>query len=106
MWDGKVNKELKDKWIEALESGKYRKRIGAWTGKGGQRCCLAVLAELTPEFVEYNGDGLPLFKGRIHGTNGLIDFAGLSTTECWQLVDSNDEEPGYPIEAIKNLPED
>lgn len=45
-----MNKEIKEKWIEALESGKYRKGGGhlRYTMTGGNmlHCCLGVLCEL------------------------------------------------------------
>jgi hypothetical protein len=43
-----LSKELKDKWIEALESGEYTQTIRKLK-KENKHCCLGVLCELIPD---------------------------------------------------------
>lgn len=50
----KMTDELLDKWIEALESGKYRQTTGRlYNQHSGSFCCLGLLCELT-EAGEWN----------------------------------------------------
>ncbi len=54
-----MNKEVKDKWIEALESGKY-KQGQENLRKGDKYCCLGVLCDIidTSKWYSYDFEGL------------------------------------------------
>jgi hypothetical protein len=41
-----MNKTIKKKWIEALESDKYRKGKGRLKSNDGSYCCLGVLCDI------------------------------------------------------------
>ena len=41
-----MNKEIKQKWIEALRSGKYKQTRGKLKGRNGAFCCLGVLCDI------------------------------------------------------------
>lgn len=42
----KMTKELKNKWIKALESGNYKQCSGALQNAEGSNCCLGVLCRV------------------------------------------------------------
>lgn len=64
-----MKKEVKDKWIKALRSGKYKQTRGRLHNQnGGGYCCLGVLCEVTG--LEYDKDGLLLDQE-------IVNFAGM-----------------------------
>lgn len=58
----KMPRELKEKWIEALRSGKYKQGYGVLKTKG-EYCCLGVLQELRGVEEKIVGDGVSTFNG-------------------------------------------
>lgn len=48
-----MNKEIKDKWVEALRSGNYKQGYGNLQ-TGDSYCCLGVLCEIIPELKTMN----------------------------------------------------
>ena len=61
----KLTKELKEKWITALESGEYeqgsgqlKSTNGADSDTGCKHCCLGVLAEVMELKIDANTDGI------------------------------------------------
>jgi hypothetical protein len=44
-----MNSDVKQKWVEALRSGKYKQGTGALRDSDGMYCCLGVLCELAVE---------------------------------------------------------
>jgi hypothetical protein len=74
--------EIKAKWIEALESGKYRQRRGAWGGKSvGAYCCLQLLRQEVLGKRE---------SGSEYGAE--VKGAGLSSDEIQRCTHMNDRE--------------
>ena len=49
-----MNPDVKEKWLEALRSGKYKQGTGA-LNKDGRFCCLGVLCDLFAEDDDCNG---------------------------------------------------
>lgn len=41
-----MKQEIKERWVEALRSGKYEQGTGALTTGSGRYCCLGVLCDL------------------------------------------------------------
>lgn len=101
-----MNPELKQKWLEALRSGKYMQGIGALcvNDYGKQKyCCLGVLAEVA--CVEKTENAVGGANYRINGmmhTMWLSDgFAGLSFGQQANLSRMNDG--GATFAEIANL---
>lgn len=44
-----MNPKVKQKWVEALRSGKYKQTRGVLRRRGGSYCCLGVLCEIARE---------------------------------------------------------
>ena len=92
----KLKDVTREEWIEALESGKYRKGQGVLLSESdGRMCCLGVLSELR---------GVP--RSELTG----VGYPPRSWCPDWLTRDAvgdlawlNDHYPGYPIEAIKTL---
>jgi hypothetical protein len=56
----KMNPEVKQKWIEALKSGEYKKGDGTLKTSDNEYCCLGVLCDV---FHKETGRGEWLFNG-------------------------------------------
>jgi hypothetical protein len=70
----KVNKEYKEKWVEALRSGKYKQGKGCLK-KGDEYCCLGVLCDIVdPEYLGVNGH-------RSHLPYHILDKTGMETPD-------------------------
>ena len=77
----KFTEEVKTKWLEALESGKYVHGTGQLAKiENGitKHCCLGVFCELYPEELPHNGmdiiiDGKNLHYGPIMNLIGDVD---------------------------------
>ena len=60
-----MKQEIKERWVEALRSGKYEQGTGTLTTGSGRYCCLGVLCDLAvadgaiepPTLVEAGDDG-------------------------------------------------
>lgn len=104
-----MKREVKEMWLEALQSGKYRKARERLRNKNGGMCCLGVLCDIAPVGKWY---GL-LYLGHPDAAPRRGDlppevrsWASLSKLGANTLASLNDSKPGYPIEAIKALPEE
>ena len=97
-----MKKEIADKWIEALESGKYKQAAGVlFDGEG--HCCLGVLCEVLGEKPErehedysyqYDGDAGVL-------SEALMEKAGMSSdngmlSDGITLTHENDTGKTFP----------
>lgn len=107
----KFTQEIKDNWLKALKSGKYKQGFGKLTTivNGEIRhCCIGVLGDCT--------EGLEAKTSPEHSNpyNFLIDN-GIQTTEIWIINDLPDyqkrvlgelQEPDYSnvIPLIEQLP--
>ena len=68
-----MNKEVKDKWVAALKSGKYKQGRGQLNGESGY-CCLGVLTEVYIEQMKKNRK------------KSKVSKASISTTHCEQYL--------------------
>lgn len=118
-----MDRELAQKWVDALESGKYPKGVHslAETRNGSERfCCLGVLADLTDQLAP---DPLHIRRGestyrvvrdpdsktvqRRQSSGGLLPpqlaACGLTDAEQWSLAEINDDSETFKpvIEEIK-----
>lgn len=95
-----MNKEIKQKWVEALRSGKYTQGRNRLASSNGSYCPLGVLCELAVEadvahkrqaesgyvyFVRF--DNSVYFAGSEEAVYSLpdrvVDWAGLSSNNPW-----------------------
>jgi ASC-1-like (ASCH) protein len=75
--DLKFTKELKENWLNALKSGKYKQVNGQLKDYEGH-CCLGVLAEIHPDLsIESEGKRC-VFNGKVEGYE---PFEKILTTE-------------------------
>lgn len=118
-----MRKEIRDRWAEALESGKYKQGTDNLRTDGGKKfCCLGVLCDLhrkehkgrwtrygselrylRPErasdaATDFNGLGLPTPK--------VLKWAGLSRNKATELASMNDVGLDFAMIAkqIRRLP--
>jgi hypothetical protein len=103
-----MNRELKQQWIDALRSGKYRQGRGALRSDDGEYCALGVLADISPDGdLEKNAhDGIEATlyyeKGEVVPISDLAERVGLDLRQTWRLIDMNDEY-GAPFDRIANF---
>lgn len=114
----KMNPEVKQKWIDALRSGKYEQGSGKLRTPNGY-CCLGVLCDLYAqehntqwEFRGYDENANPhpmdywYFEDRnYYLPESVMDWAGLKTHNPLVRVDveDNDEDNGYFQDEIANV---
>jgi hypothetical protein len=76
-----MKKEIADKWIEALESGKY-KQTDSVLERNGSFCCLGVLCKLAEEegVVERQDNGHTVYYGRWSAElpPEVVEWAGMA----------------------------
>ncbi len=98
-----MNKEIKDKWLCALESGDFAKGEKALcTEQGGKRkyCCLGVLADVLgtqwrkendyrPELKSINDDSTSYLGHR------ALDQTGISGFHMYELASLNDKSDSF-----------
>lgn len=102
-----IARELKEKWIKALQSGDYtpttgllwRGIRGSWNGRKNM-CCLGVLADITNS---WDADE----PGRVKGNSSAppTGFCGLTAHEITDLAQWNDHFGDYPVHKIRDLEE-
>lgn len=102
-----LKKDLKDKWVDALESGKYKQGFGFLRRKSGSYCSLGVLLDLAYPFLWYNDgeDYNPAFQlataeGLLEPDDSelILENLGLPLPEQRQIVHFNDA--GSSFKAI------
>lgn len=81
----KMNPEVKEEWVAALESGVYPQGKGKLTSLDGKYCCLGVLCKLYLKYhddlsvstnsdrVSYDGEGAYL-PGKVAAWAGIVNF--------------------------------
>lgn len=95
-----MNAELKEKWLEALESGRYSHGKFALRTTKDTYCCLGVLADV----MELGWEDEPgpsetyFIRGTLH--NGMLpektmDIAGIACHDCSHLMSINDSANSY-----------
>lgn len=107
--------ELKQKWVEALRSGKYQQGKAMLRSRDGEFCCLGVLCDLVApsawEFSPVEGCFM------VHGRSGYIPAellltvgaSGLDDDGQERLVDMNDNGASFADIAgfiEQNIPAD
>ena len=97
---------LKEKWIEALRSGKYKQGSGLLSGFDGSYCCLGVLCEVM-EIPKHHsesvkgfvyGDDVAFFPYKYLDQSGLNDTTGRPKGDGPSLLSMNDA--GVSFEKI------
>ena len=83
-----MKREIKDKWIEALRSGKYEqgRDLLCKISGGEKHCCLGVLCELAPNVIKTIRPNLDrrLYDGKIcYLPKSVQNWAGMRTN-CGQ----------------------
>ena len=79
-----MNQELKQKWIEALKSGKFTQGYGRLRTEEGKYCCLGVFCEVSG--IGINEDGMG--AGQQPGYRELTDISPSAQFRLWQMNDS------------------
>lgn len=93
----KMNPKYKKKWVEALESGKYRqtrKRLCETINKKRHYCCLGVLCEVgdVPRGRKFHG-GTDTYDGNLGSlSTKLKEKFGISSVVHSKLIALNDDE--------------
>ena len=116
-----MEQELKDRWLEALESGDYQKGTGylKYQAPNGDTefCCLGVLADICGEEWDYDGSG---YDGELityatpdgsfmfyYGPNSELmedsegDYTGTTLADALTNINDGSETFGPVIEYIK-----
>ena len=93
-----MNKEWKDKWVEALRSGEYKQGQGSLFehDNGGEYCCLGVLAEIMGELIkepDMYGQVLTPEGNKSCGflSNRQLDMVSLGREQQYILSKMNDD---------------
>lgn len=97
----KIDPVMKESWIAALRSGKYKQGKGALQNNGCF-CCLGVLSEIMDvpkeevctgyyEFAFFDGAG-KLFHNRSVPPGGAFGLDGETITELWIMNDNSDQK--------------
>ncbi len=102
-----MNTEVKALLITALRSGKYKQAEGLLRD-GDKYCCLGVTCDIAPKELGRwdNGTGIDRYwvgsesynPERTNLTPELMEWSGISATECNVLQELNDE--GWTFHAI------
>lgn len=102
-----MEKELRDRWIEALESGKY-KQGQRYLCIGDEYCCLGVLCEITGYLEDPFGEGRrKQVKGPINTSAlpvELMEEFGIDGRQHDDLTDMNDGR-GTPQRNFREIAE-
>lgn len=97
-----MNPKIKEKWVKALRSGRYKQGRGRLK-RGDKYCCLGVLCKimrlksrdnqiLSENIVDKAGLDFPLgnpvkYKDETHSLTYLNDFVGLSFKEIADIIE-------------------
>lgn len=98
-----MTKTLKNKWIKALESGKYKKGRGALK-LYNKYCCLGVLADICGLRID---NTIKLEEKEDLLCPAVLNKIGLTNNEQRTLVVLNDNTPTFSMKVVpwikKNL---
>ena len=86
-----MNKDYKEKWLEALRSGNYVQGCGQLKSYNNEFCCLGVLCDVVSKNNEiFKWDGIK-FDG-IYGylSHNIMNIVGISFNEQQYLSDMNE----------------
>lgn len=82
-----MNKDIKKKWLAALESGEYDKGAGWLRSPDDKYCCLGVLCDLYSKEIGVEWD----FAGDAYCLENLASILPYSVVE-WSRLESPDPE--------------
>lgn len=89
-----MDAELKQRWVQALRSGKYaqgRNVLKNRIGHDTQYCCLGVLCELLGGEWEVDHNGRATYDGEIYQlTPAVLEQAQIKANEQEKLIQMND----------------
>lgn len=90
----KMNQEIKEQWVEALRSGKYKQGQGQLRDDNNKFCCLGVLcnlhAQAHPEIAAQQEDPSSYLGGYEFPPKEVLKWAGLNSEEG-EFVDEKGE---------------
>jgi|SRR6185436_2774286 len=92
--------QLKEKWVEALRSGKYEQGKRALR-KGNSFCCLGVLCDVMGAKWEVRGDDVDLhatFNGELqeyYFEPAALEVIGMTEAQQEELYQMNDEGESF-----------
>lgn len=99
-----MDAEIKERWLTALESGKYRKGRSNLVVQGGRMCCIGVLCDIIDPRGWYYGKHLSNNDHSLWENGERFDaVTGVSPHDVRfsELAALNDREPGYPVDYIE-----
>ena len=93
--------EIRQRLLEELASGKWRKARGQLVREGNRRCCLGVLCEM----YEAEGNNLYMEGDETLPPQEVRAWAGFTSgvSEVRRLANANDLKAGWPIAEIEAL---
>jgi len=99
-----MNLEIKQKWLEALRSGRYAQGQGILRNTNNEYCCLGVLCDLVAPLDWVPDIGIYRMKGH----SGLLPAgigiaAGLSVRGANKLIDLNDKDKKSFVEIANYI---
>lgn len=75
---GKMNPEVKEKWLEALRSGRYKQGYSNLKNSDDQYCCLGVLCDLHGKETGNEFTGRYYLRDRYSLPEEVVSWSGLS----------------------------
>lgn len=102
---------IKNAWVDALRSGKYKQGVGGLRCNDGCNCCLGVLAEInnvpfrdfeedTDDIMEFDHDMKVFdFDGKENAYAVPNGYFGLTQDNIENLIELNDNE-GFSFDTI------
>lgn len=105
-----MNREIKQKWISALKSGKYTQGKGylkITSSAGNHYCCLGVLCEVMeiPSYKPYKLTASSFDENTATLSTSLLSKAGLTDENQTDLINMNDEA-NYSFSQIADFIEE
>lgn len=96
----KFTEEIKQNWLNALKSGKYKQGYTRLRQQGGRYCCLGVLADITP--------GLSIdASGYSSGADSCVyQFLGACGISDYHLYRTNDSYAPGGLERPEGYKDD
>lgn len=95
-----MNEQVKQKWIEALQSGDYKQAKGCLNdGKG--MCCLGVLTDL---YVKEHDDGWHSADGIEYALASEMDQVMILPTKVYDWSDVDGPSPNLPFQSRDAAP--
>ena len=106
-----MKKEIAEKWVEALRSGKFnqgRNYLKRTTGEEATHCCLGVLCELHNELNEETIEESSMWLGEVGNKDSIHTFDGATgalsiTVQHWAGIKTdNGSVGGYCLTTMND----